>query len=266
MGELWCITDFEIGKPLGKGKYGRVYMAREKSSQFIVALKVILKSKLKGFQSKSQLRREIEIQSNLRHPNILRMYGYFYDNKKVYLILEFCSGGELYTRLLKKAWFSESTAAKMIVEIADALGFCHSKNVIHRDIKLENLLIGENGKIKISDFGWSVHAPSSRRLTVCGTPEYLAPEIVDKQEHDKRIDMWSLGVLLYEFLVGAPPFYEENQALMYRRIQNVDLNFPKHIKVDARDLISKFLVKDPSQRIPLEDVAKHPWVLRCLNA
>lgn len=264
-GQRWCLNDFEIGKPLGQGKFGRVYLAREKKTKFIVALKVLQKSQLLRASFEHQLRREIEIQSHLRHPNILRMYGYFYDSTKVYLILEYCMGGELYKHLQNKVRFDERSSAKMIVQMADALQYCHSKNVIHRDIKPENLLVGKSGEIKIADFGWSVHAPTSRRNTMCGTLDYLPPEIVRREEHDEQVDVWSLGILLYEFLVGEPPFDAPNHEATYSRIKAVDIQFPYFVTEDARDLIKKFLVRDPRRRIALDSVKTHPWVIRNLR-
>merc|ERR1711935_1247350 len=154
----WSLSDFDIGKPLGRGKFGNVYLAREKKTKYVVALKVLFKTQLLKAGVEHQLRREIEIQSHLRHPNILRMYGYFYDSKRIYLILEFSPGGELYKRLTQKGRFSERTSARYISDLATALDFCHTKHVIHRDIKPENLLVGAHAEIKIADFGWSVHA------------------------------------------------------------------------------------------------------------
>lgn len=180
------MTDFDIGRPLGKGKFGNVYLAREKSSKYIVALKVLFKSQLQKYGVEHQLRREIEIQSHLRHPNILRLYGYFYDNKRVFLILEYAAKGELYKELRKDGKFPESRASqvslfkekgsskinvhivfsyclkKYIHQLAKALYYLHRRHVIHRDIKPENLLLGINGELKIADFGWSVHAPNTR--------------------------------------------------------------------------------------------------------
>ncbi|XP_069507222.1 aurora kinase A isoform X2 [Ambystoma mexicanum] len=158
----WCLEDFEIGRPLGKGKFGNVYLAREQQSKFILALKVLFKSQLEKAGVEHQLRREVEIQSHLRHPNILRLYGYFHDATRVYLILEYAPRGELFRELQKRSKFDDQRTATYITELGDALSYCHSKNVIHRDIKPENLLLGLNGELKIADFGWSVHAPSSR--------------------------------------------------------------------------------------------------------
>lgn len=264
-GQRWHLSDFEIGKPLGRGKFGVVYLAREKRTKYIVALKVLKKGQLLKAGVEHQLRREIEIQSHLRHRNILRMYGYFYDAKNIYLILEYSPGGELYKQLQKKGSFPEDEAARYISDLSTALHYCHCKHVIHRDIKPENLLVGAFGEIKIADFGWSVHAPSSRRNTLCGTLDYLPPEMVEGREHDEQVDVWSLGVLLYEFLVGTPPFEAEGHNATYRRISRVDLRFPRGVPEDAQNLIRSLLKKDPCQRMSLKSVSKHPWVLRNLD-
>jgi serine/threonine protein kinase len=263
-GKQWCLNDFEIGKPLGQGKFGSVYLAREKASKYIVAIKVLHKSQLQKAGVEHQLRREIEIQSHLRNRNILRMYGYFFDAKRIYLILEYSPGGELYKKLTQKGRFSEKISAKYISDLSQALDYCHSKHVIHRDIKPENLLVGAHGEIKVADFGWSVHAPTSRRNTLCGTLDYLPPEMVEGREHDHTVDNWSIGVLLYEFLYGGPPFEAEGHSATYRRISRVDLKFPRtpQVSEDAQDLIRRLLVKDPKERIFLKDVPKHPWVVR----
>ncbi|XP_013919770.1 PREDICTED: aurora kinase A [Thamnophis sirtalis] len=256
----WFLEDFEIGRPLGKGKFGNVYLAREKRSKFILALKVLFKAQLEKAGVEHQLRREVEIQSHLRHPNILRLYGYFHDATRVYLILEHAPRGEVYKELQKLKKFDEQRTATYMTELADALLYCHSKRVIHRDIKPENLLLGSNGELKIADFGWSVHAPSSRRSTICGTLDYLPPEMIEGRTHDETVDLWSLGVLCYEFLVGKPPFEAETYQDTYRAISRVEYRFPPFVTEGAQDLISKLLKHDPKQRLLLESVLKHPWV------
>ncbi|KAI3639590.1 hypothetical protein MIR68_002284 [Amoeboaphelidium protococcarum] len=258
----FSLKDFDIGRPLGRGKFGHVYLAREKTSGYIVALKVLFKQELIDNNVEKQLRREIEIQSHLRHPNILRLYGYFYDSERVYLILEFAAQGELYKILRKVRRFPEPTAAKYIAQMASALVYLHSKHIIHRDIKPENLLLGLNGELKVSDFGWSVHAPSNRRGTLCGTLDYLPPEMIEGHKHTQQVDLWSLGVLCYEFLVGSPPFEESGAKETYKRITQVDIRFPSTVSPEARDLISKLLRHDPPDRIPLEEVLKHPWIVK----
>ncbi|KAJ1565118.1 spindle assembly checkpoint kinase [Nowakowskiella sp. JEL0078] len=236
----WSLQDFDVGRALGKGKFGRVYLAREKRSGYVVALKILFKAELAQAKVEKQLRREIEIQSHLRHPNILRLYGYFYDAKRVYLIIEYAARGEMYKQLQKIGKFPENRASKYIAQMTLALKYLHKKHVIHRDIKPENLLIGMKGELKIGDFGWSVHAPNARRTTLCGTLDYLPPEMVEGRDHNEKVDLWSLGVLCYEFLVGVPPF-EDNTSTRatYKRIAQVDLKFPEFISLEAKDLITK---------------------------
>ncbi|KAL1899438.1 spindle assembly checkpoint kinase [Sporothrix stenoceras] len=259
---------FEIGRPLGKGKFGRVYLARERSSGFICALKVLYKAELQhGSGVEKQVRREVEIQSNLRHPNILKMYGHFHDSKRIFLILEFAGCGELYKHLRKENRFPEWKAAQYVAQMASALRYLHRKHVIHRDIKPENILVGIHGELKISDFGWSVHAPNHRRTTLCGTLDYLPPEMVrphgsgNDNSYDEKVDLWSLGVLTYEFLVGEAPF-EDTMVMTHRRIARADMTIPSFVSPEARDLIKKLLVLDPAKRLPLDAVQQHPWIIK----
>jgi len=261
----WCLNDFDIGRRLGRGKFGCVYLAREKRTKFIVALKVLYKNQLFKANVEHQLRREIEIQSHLRHPNILRLYGYFYDSNRVYLILEFAAKGELYKLLQTEQRFTEIKTAKYIAQLAGALKYCHDKHIIHRDIKPENLLVSMNGELKIADFGWSVHAPNNRRHTLCGTLDYLPPEMIEGKEHDQQVDVWSLGVLTYEFLVGSPPFEAKGHSETYKRISKVDLRFPTYLSKEAKDFISKLLVKRSSERMPLQKAMLHPFIVKNLS-
>lgn len=256
----FTIDNFEIGRPLGKGKFGNVYLAREKKSRFIVALKILFKSQIEKEGVEHQLRREIEIQAHLKHPNILQLYNYFYDQQRIYLILEYAPRGELYKELQKSRTFDEQRTATIMEELSDALTYCHKKKVIHRDIKPENLLLGLQGELKIADFGWSVHAPSLRRKTMCGTLDYLPPEMIEGRMHNEMVDLWCIGVLCYELMVGNPPFESPSHSETYRRIVKVDLKFPSSVPSGAQDLISKLLKHNPWQRLPLAEVAAHPWV------
>lgn len=257
----WSLSDFEIGRKLGRGKFGRVFCVKEKRTGYICALKCMNKAELEEYHVENQFQREIEIQSNLLHPNILRLYGYFHDKKRVYLLVEYAVKGELYKHLQAAGRFDEVRASKYIYQMADALQYLHKKNIIHRDIKPENILVDSHGDIKISDFGWSVHS-ASRRTTLCGTLDYLPPEMVERKSHDYHVDIWSLGILTYELLVGVPPFEESGQEETYRRICKVDLKIPSFVAQDAADLIAKLLRHTPQSRIELSQVAQHPWIIR----
>ncbi|KAL1470133.1 hypothetical protein MTO96_040635 [Rhipicephalus appendiculatus] len=187
-----------------------------------------------------KLRREIEIQSHLRHPNILCLFNWFHDETRVYLILEYAPQGELYRQLTSAKRFNDRRAATYIYQLCNALKVCHAQKVIHRDIKPENLLVGFNGEIKIADFGWSVHAPSSRRATMCGTLDYLPPEMIEGATYDEKATTQET----------------------YRRIRECKVQYPAYVSAEARDLIGKLLKRRPSDRISLDEVKAHPWVVK----
>lgn len=257
----WKFDDFEIGASLGRGKFGRVYLAREKKSGFIVALKILFKTEITGSNATKQVRREIEIQSHMKHENILRLYGYFYDDLHVYIILEYAAKGEMFKLLQKKKRFTEQEGAKYISEMVQALKYIHSKNVIHRDIKPENIIIGADNKLKIADFGWAVHNIDSKRYTFCGTMDYLPPEMVCYEKHDRYVDLWGVGVLAYEFVVGNPPFEAKGSTdETFRRIRFVDFTFPAYLSNACKDFISKLLVREPENRLSVDQILSHRWI------
>jgi len=262
------LKDFEIGKPLGKGKFGSVYLARTKPSKskggppIICALKILFKSQLQKYKVEHQLRREIEIQFHVKHEYVLKMYGYFWDAKKIFLCLEFAAGGELYAALNKVGTFGEARAATLIYELCEALKVCHSNNVWHRDIKPENILIGYHGELKLADFGWSVHAPSNHRTTMCGTPDYLPPEILTNRPHDGKVDLWAVGVLTYELLAGKPPFEAEDMNVTYDSIKRCMYTFPREFSRLVQDLIKRLLVFNPVARADSDEVQSHMWIVQ----
>jgi len=259
----WKLDDFDIGQSLGRGKFGNVVLAREKPTKFICALKILYRDQLKKANIEHQVKREIQIQYYLRHKNILKLHGYFFDKRRIFIILEYAKGGELYKHLKAKKRFDEDTAAKYIMSLASALDYIHQHNVIHRDIKPENILLDRNGNLKLADFGWAVHTPLHRRTTVCGTLDYLAPEIVLGKHHDKKVDNWSLGVLTYEFIVGRPPFEAPGEKATYLKIKAGELLFPSHVSSAAEDFIRCLLQRDPSRRMNLSDIHAHPFIKKC---
>ncbi|WEW59204.1 spindle assembly checkpoint kinase [Emydomyces testavorans] len=248
---------FDIGRPLGKGKFGRVYLARHRPSKFVCALKVLQKDEIILERAERQIMREVEIHSNLRHPGILRFYNWFQDSKRVILILEYAAGGELYGRLQKAQQFTEEEAASYIAQVALALKYLHRKHVMHRDIKPENILLGLHGEIKLADFGHSVHAPSNKRLTMCGTLDYLPPEMIrpgsSQNPYSHMVDLWSLGILAYELIVGEAPF-GDSPAMTRRRIVKRDMKMPEYRTKNAREFIDALLVLDPTKRLSLDKI------------
>ncbi|XP_055302662.1 aurora kinase A-A-like isoform X2 [Sitodiplosis mosellana] len=194
----WKLSDFLIEHRLGHGQYGKVYLVREKATKYAYAMK----KQLRDVTAEIMVWREVGIQRDLCHRNILRFYGYFHDDKKIYLILEHAPNGNLRKKLDKQPGkrFDEKFAARCIYSCADALSYLHERDIIHRDIKPENLLLGYNDELKIADFGLSINAQNQRRRTICGTPDYIPPEIMNGEPYSKEVDVWSLGVLCYDIL------------------------------------------------------------------
>jgi len=257
---MWTLNDFEIGSALGRGKFGSVFMARERNSNYIVALKVLHKKQITQKKVMHQLKREIEIQMNLKHPNILRLYSYFFDEWRIYLILEYAQGGELYKVLRKQGKFSEPVASKYIRQVIHALTYLHSKNIIHRDLKPENLLLHKDN-VKLADFGWCVQT-EDRRETFCGTLDYLAPEIVERRPHDAKVDLWAVGVLTFEFLTGTPPFETVGTNATFQRISKVQFTFPDSISREARAFIKCYLTKYSRERMTAREGLLHPFITK----
>ncbi|CAI0649520.1 unnamed protein product, partial [Colletotrichum noveboracense] len=259
---------FSIKSLLGEGKFGKVYVAREKSSGFICALKVLSKQALCMLEAEERAFYEVECQRNLRHPGILRFYGHFHDPQNVYLVLEYTCGGDLYDHIQSNGPFDEDECARYMAQMAFAVDYLHQKRIIHRDIKPENILIGLHDEIKIADFGCSVSGKG--RDTLCGTPAYLAPEMFTVRMHggcyDEGVDIWSLGILMYELLVGIG----EAPRLNFDRIKRmgptapcgIHLAIPTFLSPEAQDLMKQLLAIKPSERIPLREVQSHPWILK----
>ena len=260
------LSDFLIGKKLGSGQFGHVYLAKLKSTQFICAIKVINKKLLLGESMKciNQVRREIEIQSHLHHPNILAIYNFFWDKKNIYLVIEYAMGGELFKILHneEKGRFSEPKAAFYVEQVCNAIEYIHKMHIIHRDIKPENILISHE-VVKLADFGWSIHQKSNKiRTTFCGTAEYMPPEVINEQPHIPPSDLWCLGILIYELCAGEPPFTARTNCEIIHKIKNFKMKeYPDHFSEECKDLIGKLIKRTPKERISIQEVKEHPWII-----
>ena len=266
------IQDFKIKKEIGSGSFGRVYLASHIKTNVDYAIKVIDKRNKTNIDGKPYFRREIEIMYKIRHPNCVRLFGNFEDENYCYFIMEYVPGGNLYALMSsnRNTGLNIYLVANILRELISAIYYLHNMNppIIHRDIKPENILLINNSQIKLTDFGWSnyINFEGEQRLTFCGTPIYLAPEMIQNLGHDEHVDIWCLGVLLFELLTGFPPFIGQNKVLLMKNIINVNIVWPSPprlpIDPDAKDLISKILKKKPSDRMSLENIVKHNFFLK----
>ena len=266
------ITDFKKKKEIGSGSFGRVYLATHVKTNVDYAIKVIDKRNKINIEGKPYFRREIEIMSKIRHPNCVRLFGNFEDENYCYFIMEYIPGGNLFTLMSnnRNIGLNIYLVASIVRDLASAIYYLHNMDppIIHRDIKPENILLTNNSKIKLTDFGWSnyINFEGEQRSTLCGTPIYLAPEMIQNSGHDKHVDIWCLGVLLFELLTGIPPFIGQNRILLMKNIINVNISWPMPPRLpldpDAKDLISKILKKNPNERISLENMIKHNFFIK----
>ena len=261
------IKDFEILKELGCGSFGRVFLARHIKTKVKYAIKAIDKQNKTNIEEKPYFRRELEVMYKIHHPNVVKLFGHFEDNKYCYFIMEYISKGNVYNLITldKKKQLSTKVVATIMKDVISAAYFLHNMNppIIHRDIKPENVLLNEGIVAKSTDFGWSNYIQEDKeRRTVCGTPIYLAPEIIKEQGHDERVDIWCIGVLLFELITGSVPFKGNDIETLKSNILHLKISWPKEMNPDAKDLISKILKLDPSQRLPLEDILEHPFFLK----
>jgi serine/threonine protein kinase len=259
------LSDFQTLQDLGVGSFGKVFLVMHKVTKVKYAIKAIDKRNKNNIESKPYFRREIEIMYKIHHPNVVRLFSHFEDNQNCYFIMEFISQGNFYNLLLKQKnkCLEPQMVAKLMKDIINAVYFLHQMNppIIHRDIKPENALLSENSVSKLTDFGWSnyINDENEQRNTFCGTPIYLAPEMIQGTGHDERVDIWCIGCLMFELLVGRPPFSGPNkEGLMYNILKN-KITYPNTLDEDAKDLIQQILKTDPKQRISLQDIIKHSF-------
>ncbi|KAL8179037.1 UNVERIFIED_CONTAM: NUAK SNF1-like kinase 2 [Gekko kuhli] len=251
---------YEFLETLGKGTYGKVKKARERSGK-LVAIKSIRKDKIKDEQDLVHIRREIEIMSSLNHPHIIAVHEVFENSSKIVIVMEYASKGDLYDYISERQRLTEQEARHFFRQVVSAVYYCHKNGIVHRDLKLENILLDSNGNIKIADFGLSNVFQQDRFLqTFCGSPLYASPEIVNGRPYKgPEVDSWSLGVLLYILIHGMMPFDGQDYKTLVKQITSGDYREPTKLS-DACGLIRWMLMVNPERRATIEDIASHWWV------
>ena len=261
------ITDFTIKKELGSGSFGRVYLVTHNKTKAEYAIKAIDKRDKSNIEEKPYFIREIEVMYKIHHINVVKLYGHFEDNNYIYFIMEYISKGNVYNLIPqdKKKRLSSQIVASLIKDLISAVYFLHNMSppIIHRDIKPENVLLAEGMVAKLTDFGWSNYMEEDvKRNTVCGTPIYLAPEIIKEEGHDEKVDIWCIGVLLFELITASVPFPGNDFETLKSNILKLKIAWPRDINTDAKNLIMKILKLDPNARISLTDMMSHPFITK----
>lgn len=262
------MDDFQLLKVIGRGSFGKVMMVRKIKGDHkgrIFAMKILKKEAIVKRNQVEHTKSERKILEEINHPFLMRLYYAFQSPTKLYMVMDYLTGGEMFFHLKNDRRFTESRAKMYIAEITLGLHFLHKQNIMYRDLKPENILMEETGHIRLTDFGLSKEIrPGEFAKTFCGTPEYLAPEIIIGNGHAKEVDWWSLGILLYEMLVGIPPFYSENVHKMYDLIQNAPLRIPSWLSYEANTFIKGLLQRNPVERLGYGpkggmEVMRHPF-------
>ncbi|KAH9797353.1 CBL-interacting serine/threonine-protein kinase 12 [Citrus sinensis] len=254
---------YEIGKLLGHGTFAKVYHARNVKSGESVAIKVIDKEKILKSGLVAHIKREISILRRVRHPNIVQLFEVMATKSKIYFVMEYVRGGELFNKVAKGR-LKEDLARKYFQQLISAVGFCHARGVYHRDLKPENLLLDENGDLKVSDFGLSAVSDQIRQdglfHTFCGTPAYVAPEVLSRKGYDAaKVDIWSCGVILFVLMAGYLPFQDQNIMVMYKKIYKGEFRSPRWFSPDLIRLLTKLLDTNPDKRITIPEIMENRW-------
>ena len=260
------LEDFKVLKVIGRGSFGKVCLVEYLPTHETYAMKSLKKDILIEQEQVENTLLEKEILQTIDYPLLCGLVFCFQTEERIYFVMPFLSGGELFQHLRRFRTFSEDKVRFYGAQIALALEYLHKKGIIYRDLKPENILMDDKGYLKLADFGMAKKlSDNEKAMSFCGTPEYLAPEIITMEGHDKMADWWSFGILLFEMLCGLPPFYVENLDKMYEMIQTSAVKFPKRINLsdDAKDIIQKLLEKNPKKRLGaqkgIEEIKNHPF-------
>jgi len=262
-GKKLAVEDFTLGKTLGTGAFGRVRFVTHEASGNHYALKTLKKAAIMKQKQVDHVLNEKEILNEIKHSFIVNMYGTFHDERYVYMLLQYIVGGEFFTHLRKAGHFDNPTCLFYTAQMTLIFEYLHSKDIIYRDLKPENMLLTADGYVKLADFGFA-KVVTSRTYTLCGTPEYIAPEVLLNKGHGKAVDWWTLGILLYEMMAGFPPFVDEDPIGIYQKILNGKFSFSKAFDKHARSLVKRLLTADLGKRYGnlkngAADIKEHRW-------
>ncbi|CAK9328888.1 unnamed protein product [Citrullus colocynthis] len=255
---------YELGKTLGHGNFGKVKFAINFETHQPFAVKEVDKTKIIHLNITHQFKREIQTLKLLKHPNIVRLHEVLASKSKIYLVLEYVNGEELFDTIASKGKLSEAQGRKIFQQLLDGVSYCHRKGVYHRDLKLENILVDAMGNVKITDFGLSALPENFRDdgllHTTCGSPNYVAPEILANRGYDGAAsDIWSCGVILFVILTGSLPFDDRNLSVLYHKILKGEIQLPKWLSEGAQNLIRRILDPNPISRITMASIKMDDW-------
>ncbi|KAL3622315.1 CBL-interacting serine/threonine-protein kinase 9 [Castilleja foliolosa] len=258
------VGKYELGKTLGEGTFAKVKFATNTQTGDHVAIKIIDRDRVLRHKMVEQIKREISTMKLIKHPNVLSLFEVMASKTKIYIILEYVDGGELFDKIAKYGKLKEDAARSYFQQLINAVDYCHSRGVYHRDLKPENLLLDSYGVLKVSDFGLSAFSQQVRDdgllHTACGTPNYVAPEVLTDKGYDgTSSDVWSCGVILFVLMAGYLPFDEPNLIALYRRIQRADFAFPSWFSSSAKKLIRRILDPNPLTRITIHEILENEW-------
>ncbi|KAI8372776.1 kinase-like domain-containing protein [Radiomyces spectabilis] len=257
------LDDFHLLRTLGTGSFGRVHLAQSRHNGRYYAIKVLRKSEVVRLKQVEHTNNEKHILESVANPFLVNIWGTFQDDACLYMVMDYVPGGELFTVLRKWKRFPDRAAKFYAAEVTLAIEYLHAKDIVYRDLKPENLLLDKQGHIKITDFGFTKFVPDIT-WTLCGTPDYLAPEVIQSKGYSKAVDWWSLGILIFEMLAGYPPFYDEDHIKLYEKILAGRIHWPSYFDPRAKDLLKRLLTPDLSRRFGnlrngAEDIKRHPW-------
>lgn len=264
-GSALSLADFTTVSLLGKGSYAKVLLVRKVSDGKLYALKILKKKVVYERKQKRHVLAEKSILCALTNaPFFVQFYGSFQNDKKLFFVLEYCPGGELFRLIQTRARLSEAHARFYACQLALAIGSLHARRIIYRDLKPENVMLDADGYIKVVDFGLSKMVPEGEETTsICGTPEYFAPELVARLPYGPAVDWWTLGCIVFEMVTGLPPFYKDSRKELEEGIKKDNPKLPKHVTPECRQFISELLTKDPAKRLgsagDIDEVREHPW-------